>query len=107
VTENRALNFGGHDRDRVRALAAIDSASSCNSKNVFLVIKENMARDRVSRRSQGAARRRDGNARRRGSESEMARKSLKAKRCEGGHGLCRHVLEKRRSGLLVLRGNGV
>ena len=27
--------------------------------------------------------------------------------CEGGHGLCHHLLEKRGSGLLVLRGKGV
>ena len=26
--------------------------------------------------------------------------------CEGGHGLCHHLLEKRRSGLLVLRRRG-
>jgi len=26
--------------------------------------------------------------------------------CEGGHGLCLHLLEKRRSALLVLRGMG-
>ena len=29
------------------------------------------------------------------------------KSCEGGHGLCHHLLEKRGSGLLVLRGKGV
>ena len=29
------------------------------------------------------------------------------KSCEGGHGLCHHVLEKRGSGLLSLRGKGV
>ena len=28
------------------------------------------------------------------------------KSCEGGHGLCHHLLEKRRSGLVVLRGKG-
>ena len=28
------------------------------------------------------------------------------KSCDGGHGLCRHRLEKRGSGLLVLRGKG-
>jgi len=26
--------------------------------------------------------------------------------CEGGHGLCHHLLEKRRSGLLVVRRRG-
>ena len=29
------------------------------------------------------------------------------KTCEGGHGLCHHLLEKRGFGLLVLRGKGV
>jgi hypothetical protein len=28
------------------------------------------------------------------------------KSCEGGHGLCHHLLEKRGSGLLVLRRRG-
>jgi len=28
------------------------------------------------------------------------------KSCEDGHGLCHHLLEKRGSGLLVLRGEG-
>ena len=29
------------------------------------------------------------------------------KRCAGGHGLCHHLLDKRGSGLLVLRKKGV
>ena len=29
------------------------------------------------------------------------------KSCEGGDGVCHHLLEKRGSGLLVLRGKGV
>ena len=29
------------------------------------------------------------------------------KNCEGGHGLCHHLLEKSGSALLVLRGKGV